>query len=115
MKECFNRVKNILAICWGMQVAVTAAGGNIKKSKNGKKTTTSKCDMRIAKRNDIAIALLACSSFLSPRKREITAVPPLPTRKPADEIPIITGKVSPITPTPTGPIAIPRKIASTML
>ena len=35
MKECFNRVKNILAICWGMQVAVTAAGGAIKKSKNG--------------------------------------------------------------------------------
>ena len=35
MKECFNRVKNILAICWGMQVAVTAAGGEVKKSSNG--------------------------------------------------------------------------------
>jgi GMP synthase (glutamine-hydrolysing) len=27
MKECQKRIKNILAICWGMQVAVTAAGG----------------------------------------------------------------------------------------
>ena len=32
MKACQNRVKNILAICWGMQVAVTAAGGEVKKS-----------------------------------------------------------------------------------
>ena len=45
----------------------------------------------------------------------MTAVAPLPTRNPAAETPIITGKVSPITPTPTGPNAIPRKIASTML
>ena len=29
MKECQKKVKNILAICWGMQVAVTAAGGVI--------------------------------------------------------------------------------------
>ena len=35
MKECQNQIKNILAICWGMQVAVTAAGGTVKKSKNG--------------------------------------------------------------------------------
>ena len=34
MKECQKRVKNILAICWGMQVAVTAAGGEVKKAKN---------------------------------------------------------------------------------
>ena len=32
MKACQNKVKNILAICWGMQVAVTAAGGEVKKS-----------------------------------------------------------------------------------
>ena len=31
MKECFKNVKKILAICWGMQVAVTAAGGEVKK------------------------------------------------------------------------------------
>jgi len=35
MKECFKNIKKILAICWGMQVAVTAAGGEVKKSKNG--------------------------------------------------------------------------------
>ncbi len=35
MKECFNNIKKILAICWGMQVAVTAAGGEVKKSRNG--------------------------------------------------------------------------------
>ncbi len=34
MKECQKKVKNILAICWGMQVAVTAAGGEVKKAKN---------------------------------------------------------------------------------
>tara|TARA_Y100000992_G_scaffold68345_1_gene42561 strand:+ start:1214 stop:1996 length:783 start_codon:yes stop_codon:yes gene_type:complete len=34
MKECQKKVKKILAICWGMQVAVTAAGGEVKKSKN---------------------------------------------------------------------------------
>ena len=32
MKICLNKVKHILAICWGMQVAVTAAGGEVKKS-----------------------------------------------------------------------------------
>tara|TARA_B100001063_G_scaffold70461_1_gene64509 strand:- start:1247 stop:2041 length:795 start_codon:yes stop_codon:yes gene_type:complete len=34
MKECQKKVKNILAICWGMQVAVTAAGGEVKKASN---------------------------------------------------------------------------------
>jgi GMP synthase (glutamine-hydrolysing) len=31
MKDCQKKVKKILAICWGMQVAVTAAGGQVKK------------------------------------------------------------------------------------
>ena len=35
MKECFKKIKKILAICWGMQVAVTAAGGEVKKATNG--------------------------------------------------------------------------------
>ena len=35
MKECFKSIKKILAICWGMQVAVTAAGGEVKKSSTG--------------------------------------------------------------------------------
>ena len=35
MKESFKNVKKILAICWGMQVAVTAAGGVVKKGING--------------------------------------------------------------------------------
>ena len=35
MKECFKNVKKLLAICWGMQVAVTAAGGEVKKGING--------------------------------------------------------------------------------
>ena len=35
MKECFKNIKKILAICWGMQVAVTAAGGEVKKSTKG--------------------------------------------------------------------------------
>ena len=30
MKECQKKIKKILAICWGMQVAVTVAGGKIK-------------------------------------------------------------------------------------
>ena len=34
MKECQKKVKYILAICWGMQVAVTAAGGEVKKANN---------------------------------------------------------------------------------
>ena len=34
MKVCQKKVKNILAICWGMQVAVTAAGGEVKKASN---------------------------------------------------------------------------------
>ena len=35
MKECFKSVRKILGICWGMQVAVTAAGGEVKKGANG--------------------------------------------------------------------------------
>ena len=35
MKECFKKIKKVLAICWGMQVAVTAAGGKVKKGVNG--------------------------------------------------------------------------------
>ena len=35
MKECLKNIKKILAICWGMQVAVTAAGGEVKKANNG--------------------------------------------------------------------------------
>ena len=34
MIECQKKVKNILAICWGMQVAVTAAGGEVEKANN---------------------------------------------------------------------------------
>ena len=34
MKECQKKAKKILAICWGMQVAVTAAGGEVKKAEN---------------------------------------------------------------------------------
>ena len=34
MKECQKKIKKILAICWGMQVAVTAAGGQVKKANN---------------------------------------------------------------------------------
>ena len=34
MRECQKKVKKILGICWGMQVAVTAAGGQVKKAKN---------------------------------------------------------------------------------
>ena len=35
MKECQKKVRKILAICWGMQVAVVAAGGEVKKSSKG--------------------------------------------------------------------------------
>ena len=35
MKECFKNINKSLAICWGMQVAVTAAGGEVKKGVNG--------------------------------------------------------------------------------
>ena len=34
MRDCQKKVKKILAICWGMQVAVTAAGGQVKKASN---------------------------------------------------------------------------------
>ena len=35
MKECQKKIRKILAICWGMQVAVTAARGLVKKCPNG--------------------------------------------------------------------------------
>ena len=35
MKECQKKIKKILAICWGLQVAVTVAGGEVKKSTKG--------------------------------------------------------------------------------
>ena len=35
MKKCLNNIKKTLAICWGMQVAVTASGGIVKKGANG--------------------------------------------------------------------------------
>ena len=35
MRECQNKIKKILAICWGMQVAVTVAGGEVKKCLKG--------------------------------------------------------------------------------
>ncbi len=35
MKESQKKINKILAICWGMQVAVTAAGGQVKKCENG--------------------------------------------------------------------------------
>ena len=46
MRECQNKIKKILAICWGMQVAVKAGGGEVKKSSSG-------CHIGIA--NDIEI------------------------------------------------------------
>ena len=30
-----KKIKKVLAICWGMQVAVTAAGGEVKKGEKG--------------------------------------------------------------------------------
>ena len=35
MRVCQSKIKKILAICWGLQVAVTVAGGNVKKSTKG--------------------------------------------------------------------------------
>ena len=35
MKECQKKIKKIFAICWGLQVAVTVAGGVVKKSIKG--------------------------------------------------------------------------------
>ncbi len=33
--DCFNQSKKILAICWGLQVCSTAAGGKVNPGKNG--------------------------------------------------------------------------------
>ena len=35
MRECQKKIKKILAICWGLQVAVTVAGGEVRKSTKG--------------------------------------------------------------------------------
>ena len=35
MRECQKKIKKILAICWGLQVAVTVAGGQVKRCING--------------------------------------------------------------------------------
>ena len=35
MRECQLKIKKIFAICWGLQVAVTVAGGQVKKSEKG--------------------------------------------------------------------------------
>ena len=35
MRECQIKIKKIFAICWGLQVAVTVAGGQVKKSDKG--------------------------------------------------------------------------------
>ena len=35
MRKCQNKIKKIFAICWGLQVAVTVAGGVVKKSVKG--------------------------------------------------------------------------------
>ena len=35
MRECQKSIKKIFSICWGMQVAVTVAGGEVKKCLNG--------------------------------------------------------------------------------
>ncbi len=35
MRECQKKIKKILAICWGLQVAVTVAGGQVKRCTNG--------------------------------------------------------------------------------
>ena len=35
MRECQKKIKKILAICWGLQVAVTVAGGEVKRCTNG--------------------------------------------------------------------------------
>jgi len=35
MRECQKKINNILAICWGLQVAVTVAGGIVKRCNKG--------------------------------------------------------------------------------
>ena len=35
MRECQKKIKNILAICWGLQVAATVAGGVVKRCNKG--------------------------------------------------------------------------------
>ena len=35
MRECQSKIKKIFGICWGLQLAVTVAGGQVKKSNKG--------------------------------------------------------------------------------
>mgnify|MGYP005660391281 FL=1 len=35
MRSCQNKIKKILAICWGLQVAATVAGGQVKRCMTG--------------------------------------------------------------------------------
>jgi GMP synthase (glutamine-hydrolysing) len=78
MKECFKNVKKILAICWGMQVAVTAAGGKVNKGIKGS---------HIGIANDIELTNDGLKSLLYKDKKnnfntpafnfdEVIAVPP---------------------------------------
>ena len=60
MKECFKNIKKVLAICWGMQVAVTAAGGEVKKGINGS---------HIGLANDIEITKDGLNSLLYKDKK----------------------------------------------
>ena len=60
MKECFKNVKKILAICWGMQVAVTAAGGEVKKGIKGS---------HIGIANDIELTEKGSSNLLFKNKK----------------------------------------------
>jgi GMP synthase (glutamine-hydrolysing) len=91
MKECFKNVKEILAICWGMQVAVTAAGGEIKKGIKGS---------HIGIANDIELTKEGISSLIYKDKKnnfntpafnfdEVIAVP-------ADTVHLASNKINKI-------------------
>ena len=66
MKECFKNVKKILAICWGMQLAVTAAGGEVKKAIKGS---------HIGIANDIEITKGGLNNLLYKDKKNFFSTP----------------------------------------
>jgi GMP synthase (glutamine-hydrolysing) len=66
MKECLKSIKKILAICWGMQVAVTAAGGEVKKAVNGS---------HIGIANDIKLTSAGLSNLFYKDKKSIFNTP----------------------------------------
>ena len=66
MKECFKNVKEILAICWGMQLAVTAAGGEVKKAIKGS---------HIGIANDIEITKGGLNNLLYKDKKNFFSTP----------------------------------------